>query len=308
MTDTEVWHHPDPDGSHGTDIVRHNWLLAFLQDHGSEFDRVFMMDAFDIFFHRDPFEVLTATDTMVFFEEGWSLMGAGLNPSWLQNCYGTLADPILVNQTLCCGTLYGGTAVFIQFLRTLLELWPPREKCPWDQAVLNFLMYTNEFAKHWIKATTVQGQIRPAPREMRMSPSKRESAWRARIIAGKPRSSGLAQNASTSSHLPRSAKPPRARRLREAHPPRRRERLPQLLVQRAQRAQCVLVEAQRVREAADLDLDLDLDRALRCAAPRRRGPRRSRAPRGMRAGCSSGTRPRPSPLSRPRTPPRGGAD
>jgi hypothetical protein len=114
-----------------------------------------MMDGFDVFFHRDPFEVLTATDTMVFFEEGWALGVAGRNIKWLWRCYGPLAFPVFVNQTLCSGTLYGGTAVFIQFLRTLLELWPPREKCHWDQAVLNFLMYTNEFERRGIKVTTV---------------------------------------------------------------------------------------------------------------------------------------------------------
>jgi hypothetical protein len=50
-------------------MIRHPWIAMFLKEHWREIDHVFMMDAFDGYFHRDPFEDLNF-EGMAFFEEG----------------------------------------------------------------------------------------------------------------------------------------------------------------------------------------------------------------------------------------------
>jgi hypothetical protein len=113
-----------------------------------------MLDAFDVYFHRDPFEVLNATDSMILVEEGWLLQGAGLNAWWLHDCYPHDADKVGRQQTLCTGTIYGPSELFLKFVALMLELWP-KVNCPWDQPVMNYLVHTGEFQRSGVPVRTV---------------------------------------------------------------------------------------------------------------------------------------------------------
>lgn len=153
MTATEVVRGVISDWAKSTDMTRHPWMRDYLSAHGSEFDRVFMVDAHDIYFERDPFEVLTETDSMVFFEEGWPLRVAGLNMWWLDLCFGQSGrDQVSHGETLCSGTIYGGTAVFQRFLDIICQksLWQ-RTDCTVDQPILNWLVYSGALGRAGIK-------------------------------------------------------------------------------------------------------------------------------------------------------------
>jgi hypothetical protein len=100
----------------------HSWLRDYLTAHGSEFDRVFMVDAHDTYFERDPFEGLNETDSKVFFEDRWPLGVAGLNVWWLDLCFGERrTQQVAHEQTLYSGTIYGSTSVFLRFLDIILD-------------------------------------------------------------------------------------------------------------------------------------------------------------------------------------------
>jgi hypothetical protein len=141
LTSVEIYRMESPGGASTPDMHRHPWILAFLTEHEGEFDRVFMFDAFDCYFHRDPFEELNF-DEMAFFEEGWDLRVAGDNEMWVEICFNrsffyTMCD----HPTLCSGTMYGSARVFVAFERLLLDqrFWV---HCSLDQPILNVIVYT----------------------------------------------------------------------------------------------------------------------------------------------------------------------
>jgi hypothetical protein len=111
-----------------------------------------MLDAYDIFFHRDPFEVLSFNNTIVLFEEGWPIRNAGVNPWWIDVCFGTDGDKIKDQQAICSGTIFGPPDVFIKFAEFVLEKWP-KPNCLWDQPIINYLLYTAEFERIGVKIT-----------------------------------------------------------------------------------------------------------------------------------------------------------
>jgi hypothetical protein len=125
-------------------MIRHPWVHHFLETHIADFDRVFLFDAFDCYFHRDPFEVLNF-DEMVFFEEGWALKNAGMNKRWIQTCFNnSLFLTIQDFPTVCSGTIYGSARIFLQF-EQLLQQHRWWEHCTLDQPIINVLIATGEF-------------------------------------------------------------------------------------------------------------------------------------------------------------------
>jgi hypothetical protein len=143
LTSTEIWRHPIPEGAHTADMVRHPWISVFLKTHRTEFDHVFMMDAFDCYFHRDPFEFLNFEE-MAFFEEGWTIENAGVNGPWIEECFDqTVRTKLLKFGAVCSGTMYGTPSLFLKFEAVILErhFW---EHCGVDQPILNVLVHTGE--------------------------------------------------------------------------------------------------------------------------------------------------------------------
>jgi hypothetical protein len=150
LTSTEIWRYEIPDYTQTADMVRHPWMLAFLKEHGSEFDHIFMMDAFDCYFHRDPFEELNF-EGMAFCEEGWEMRSAGVNPEWIEECFNaSVLKSIETFGVVCSGTIYGTPAAFIQFEQILLErqFWA---HCALDQPILNYLIHTGEFRSRGVR-------------------------------------------------------------------------------------------------------------------------------------------------------------
>jgi hypothetical protein len=143
LTSVEVCRMDVREGGSTNDMHRHPWLLRYLTKHRGELDRVLMFDAFDCYFHRDPFEELNF-DEMAFFQEGWDLRDAGLNGGWIESCFGhSILLSISDKLTLCSGTIYGSAQVFEAFEHLILQ---PRfwKHCPLDQPILNVLVYTGE--------------------------------------------------------------------------------------------------------------------------------------------------------------------
>jgi hypothetical protein len=141
MTGTEIWRREIVTGTVSTDMYRQWWICGFLEEHVSEFDRVFMFDAFDCFFHRDPFELLRY-ETMAFAQEGWLIKDAGLNGGWIESCFNRSVLMSIANQpTLCSGTIYGPAPLFLKFVKLLTQKrwW---KQCVLDQPILNVLVAT----------------------------------------------------------------------------------------------------------------------------------------------------------------------
>jgi hypothetical protein len=154
LTGTEAHEADPPQGARSTDMARHPMLLGYLRAHGSEFDRILVSDAWDSYFERDPFELLTVTDGMCFIEEGWAIGRAGMNPLWMRQCFGSRALALVrQHQTVCSGTIYGGTAPFIRFLEVLMneKNW---EKCDLDQPILNWIVYGGDLVAAGVKIYT----------------------------------------------------------------------------------------------------------------------------------------------------------
>jgi hypothetical protein len=148
LTETEVIRREVPNGAGSTDQMRHPWLRGFLREHSSEVDRIFMVDSFDSYFHRDPFEVLSFTDAIAFFAEGWPLARAGANVMWIRNCFGAAAiEKVGGNETLCSGTIYGGTAPMLRFLDLFIEGEYWGQDCIWDQPIVNWMVWTGILAR-----------------------------------------------------------------------------------------------------------------------------------------------------------------
>jgi hypothetical protein len=147
LTQAEIYRELLPPENLPNDYIRYIWLLPFLNRYHSEIDRVFMLDAYDVFFHKDPFEVLTTRDSMVFIEEGWTIEETEANSMWINDCYGADGLKIKMNQTICAGTIYGPPHLFIKFIELLLKKWPNLIQCPRDQPVVNWLVYTEELKR-----------------------------------------------------------------------------------------------------------------------------------------------------------------
>jgi hypothetical protein len=130
-------------------MIRHPWIATFLKEHWWEFDHVFMMDAFDCYFHRDPFEDLNF-EGMVFFEEGWPVSKTDVNSQWISECFG---DEMMFRlndcSVVCSGTIYGSVDAFLQFEEILLKnrWW---KNCVVDQPILHVLLYTGELDAHGV--------------------------------------------------------------------------------------------------------------------------------------------------------------
>jgi hypothetical protein len=154
MTWTEIRRRTLPPGRLLTDLVRFQWILAFLNDAQEEIDRVFMLDAYDVFFHRDPFEVFNSTTQMSLIEEGWPLRVAGVNAMWMTACFSQRATPFMWDETICSGTIYGPTQLFVKFATLVLSTWATLNiyQCLWDQPIINFLFHSKEFERNGIPA------------------------------------------------------------------------------------------------------------------------------------------------------------
>jgi hypothetical protein len=152
LTRTEIWRCSIPEGSSTADMIRHPWIATFLKEHWWDFDHVFMVDAFDCYFHRDPFEDLNF-EGMVFFEEGWPVIETRVNAQWINVCF---ADEMVYRlnycDVVCCGTIYGTVDAFLQFEELLLEQrwW---KRCTIDQAILNVLLHTGELDARGVRYT-----------------------------------------------------------------------------------------------------------------------------------------------------------
>jgi hypothetical protein len=141
MTSVEILRCPDPGGGRPIDWIRHQWLRDYLGNHSAEFDRVAMLDLYDNYVNRDPFEVFDKPETITFIEEGWKIDEAGVNGWWVDVCFGEAGRRIKFNETLCTGTIFGGPAVLLKFINVLFERWPGIG-CQWDQPVVNWIVWT----------------------------------------------------------------------------------------------------------------------------------------------------------------------
>jgi hypothetical protein len=99
------------------------WLLKFLVHHVEDYDRIFRIDAFDVWFERDPFQIFEPDDGMIFFMEFLKQGQEKWNTLWVMGCFGRrralsiLCHYYIVNG----GTIIGTTRVWMHFLRFFLQ-------------------------------------------------------------------------------------------------------------------------------------------------------------------------------------------
>jgi hypothetical protein len=153
MTNAEVVHRDVPRGASTVDMIRHPWLQHFLLGSIGSVDRIFMVDAHDVFFHRDPFEVLNFTDSMAFFVEGCPIGRAGMNAGWMKHCFGEAAlAEVRDNDTICAGTIYGDAKSFIRFLDVILNrMYGTQHNCAIDQPIVNWVVYHGDLQRAGVK-------------------------------------------------------------------------------------------------------------------------------------------------------------
>jgi hypothetical protein len=156
MTNTEVFTDELISYVH-TDHLRLTWLQRWLTAHASEIDRVFAMDAFDVFFDSDPFQLFRPEDkdSMIFVEECEFIGNQRHNTIWCRTCWGekTFQD-IKEKRILNSGTVFGGIGAFIRYLNVVLNLadW---KVCIWDQPRIAWLVYCGGLKKEGIKFRTL---------------------------------------------------------------------------------------------------------------------------------------------------------
>jgi hypothetical protein len=145
MTETEVWRKPVEQLPIGR--LRFHGIVGFLNGHRSEFDYVLMCNAQNAFFHRDPFEILSVENAMVFVGQGELQEESSPHSMWLYECYDDdQMELIKQKEVICSETVFGPSEQFLMFAELVLSEWPG-PSCSWDQPIVNYLLYTGAFEK-----------------------------------------------------------------------------------------------------------------------------------------------------------------
>lgn len=133
------------------DFTRNTWFLEFLEARRNEFRRIFVCDAFDVWFQRDVFQIFNATDRITFIGEDQAIGQQPINKEWVMGCYGAAgAEKLADKLILCHGTIYGSPELLYQYFKVLMsEKWS--DGCPLDQPKLQHLAYDGILAQHGIK-------------------------------------------------------------------------------------------------------------------------------------------------------------
>lgn len=148
-TDTDVYR-VDPPTKGSRDYIRNTMALEFLRAREDQFDRVIMMDAFDVYFQSDPFEFLNFPNSIALGSEGVKIKDDWWDTEWVKGCYGKEGLKEIGDKVInCYGVIYGPMKLFLKFLSIIME---PKnwEHCGIDQAVMNYLYHTGYFASQGV--------------------------------------------------------------------------------------------------------------------------------------------------------------
>jgi hypothetical protein len=130
-------------------LLRYECEAEWIRSH-QEVERVFHSDAHDVFFQGNPFSEALSPDALSFVVEPRCVRTCGWNLAWIRECYGSQTSELLSDRFIVCSGSIGGSAS--EFLK-LIELMMSQnewEKCwgpSYDQAILNYLIWTGEVKK-----------------------------------------------------------------------------------------------------------------------------------------------------------------
>lgn len=109
---------------------------------------IFITDVRDVFFQKSPFTLPLTTD-LEFFQEEELLKNCSVNIAWLSERYSWhRICQFYTSPIVCSGTVRStlqGAFDLMGKMNNETKLLLSRNKKPWDQAQLNYLLYTNSF-------------------------------------------------------------------------------------------------------------------------------------------------------------------
>lgn len=135
----------------GPTIDRFHWAAEFLAaEH--EATSVFFTDLRDVMFQQSPF-ALKPRSALELFLEPRRIMDCSMNRKWLAGIYGPETIMPFMERAICCvGTTRGTASAMRSYFALMasefdrLSRMGLRPFWGWDQAVHNFLAYTDRFA------------------------------------------------------------------------------------------------------------------------------------------------------------------
>jgi hypothetical protein len=127
----------------------HDYRL-FLEAHAAEYEGsfVFVLDARDCYFQRDPFTIDIGNASLAVFLEGVKIATEKFNAGWMRVCYGDAQVKAFASlYVTCAGTIYGTYRGVIAYMKaqesqTLAESTACRASFGHDQGHHNFIVYS----------------------------------------------------------------------------------------------------------------------------------------------------------------------
>ncbi len=152
----------------GVSPVNYRFVVfgEYLTKHHSRFDRIILADARDLIFQTDPFEWVPAGPqqivvTQEYMTAGHTLGGNSVNARWIAECFGVDSIRELGKHwILCSGVIAGGIDAILKFFQLQTTNLARDSRCV-DQAVLNWLYYTNTLSQAGMNVTLIGVETGP---------------------------------------------------------------------------------------------------------------------------------------------------
>lgn len=136
-------------------------FLEYLEQHGNDYEQVFITDTRDVIFQGDVFESLKKHSSYLgYVTEGANIDTNGWNYKKLfQSFNDEKVDGLIGKPVICCGTVIGTTNEMKIFLHTMLK-YLPGAKVGYDQATQQYITYNNLLPiENLIKIDAQSGEI-----------------------------------------------------------------------------------------------------------------------------------------------------
>lgn len=149
-------------------IVNNRWkmFLRYVENHGDEYEQIFICDTRDLIFQGDIFECFTDKKNFLgYATEADDIKGSRtnvkLNYQWLESFFDkNIANDLADKDIICCGTVIATTEEMKIFLEKMIEFNPDFHPVGNDQATEQYIIYKKLLPiKNIIKIDCWTGEI-----------------------------------------------------------------------------------------------------------------------------------------------------
>lgn len=132
-------------------IVNNRWkmFLRYVENHGDEYEQIFICDTRDLIFQGDIFECFTDKKNFLgYATEADKIRGersnSRLNYMWIEYRLGKkCAEQLADKDIICCGTVIGTVSEIKIFLGKMIEYNPNAQEVGDDQITMQYIIYNN---------------------------------------------------------------------------------------------------------------------------------------------------------------------